>query len=333
MKQQILALSFVITLFYSCSSDSESAPEAIKGEVKVDYRVDTGVIEDFVVNTDNTVYYTGQLNSASQNLMVFNKIDLDGKKSSLLNLDKSIFFNNRLSYNSAGQVLMFTFDNAHSDELFRFENNFSEVKSFYTVKPDINAASIGAIAKNDDDTYFIFDYGNMAIRKIAPGINVAIPVAGSGLKEVKDGFNTEAGFSDIYLMAAKNNVLYVVDGLAIEGKQNNIRKVELLDAGWKVSTLISTTTDIYSSIAVDSNGDLFVLVQKKGIYKLNQQNSTLSLYKGGELKVQIGKDHSTLNLNDADKMKIKGNDLYLTGNMFAFTKISDFQAKFLEAGK
>lgn len=334
MKKQILALSLILISFYACSSDnSEAAPEKIKGEIKVDYKVITESVEDFVVNTDNVVYYTGQVNTANTGLMVFNKIDLDGKKTAILNLDKSIFFNNRLTYNNAGEILMFTFDSKYSNELFRFGNNFSEVKAFYAIKAGVNSTSISAISKNEDDSYFFFDYGNLAIRKVNPALNTDVQIAGSGKKEVKDGNGSEASFGDVYVMVSKNNIIYVMDGIAFPGSQNNIRKVELLATGWKVSTLISTTTDIFSSIAIGPDGDLFVLVKDKGIFKLNQQNNTLALFKDGELKIEVGKEHSAVNLNYATTMKIKNNDLYLSGSAFPFIKISDFQSKFLQADK
>lgn len=348
MKKRILlvaALQLFLTL-NSCSSDSgnDSTPpvQEIKGEIKADYITNVSFADDFVIDANNNVFVTGQI----PGLVVtypFRKIDVDGKMTTLKSLDFMDFNPSKLTTSKNGEILLIARSNTeNSDKIFRFENNFSELNPFYTMKPISSPFAykikLASICNNNDDTYFVFDYNNGQVKRFVTGLNTDVFVAGSGKKELKDGTGLNAGFGYVSTIISQNSILYLIDIMTAGQSSNiassNIRKLEFINNEWKVSTLISTTNEnaYYNDIAFDSKNDLYVLVNGKGIYKLNPQDNTLTLFKDGEFKLGKGDTHSTFDYQDVTMMKIKGNDMYLVVRS-TLIKISDFQTKLSAAVK
>lgn len=348
MKKRILLVA-VLQLFMvlgSCSSDSgnDSTPvqEEIKGEIKADYITDVSYVDDFVIDGNNNVFVAGQI-SGQVSSYSLRKIDTEGKVTTLKSLDYINFNLSKLSISQEGEILLIARNSTeNSDKIFRFENNFSELNPFYTMKPlsspFASKIRLISICNNNDNTYFVYDSNNIQIKRFIPDLNGDVFVAGSGKNEIKDGTGLNAGFGYVTKMISQNNVLYVIDnmstGVSPTFVSSNIRKLEYVNNEWKVSTLISTTNEAvyYSDIAFDSKNDLYVLVRGKGIYKLNLLDNSLVLFKDGEFNVGKGNAHSSLDYKDIDMMKIKGNDMYLAIRSFVI-KISDFQTKFAAAEK
>lgn len=346
MKKRILLVA-VLQLFLtlnSCSSDSGSSPtnepEEIKGEIKIDYKV-SKPNSDFVVSNDNSVYIVGQDENADYNIHL-QKVDLKGVVSKLKTVKFTDFFKSILSITNLDEVLLISPSNdADINKIFRFENNFSELNPFYTMKaissPFASKIRLTTICNNNDKTYFVFDYNAKNIKRVITDLNGDVFVAGSGKEEIKDGKGLSAGFSYVTRIISLNNVLYLIDSEYDSGTatylNSTIRKLEYLNNEWNVTTLVSSTTDHYKDIAFDSKNDLYVLIQNKGIFKLNLQNNNLSPFKEGETKIANGKNHQILELQYAEMMKIKNNDLYLLDRYSALIKISDFQTKFAAAAE
>lgn len=342
MKRKILVLA-VLQLFMvlgSCSSDSGDNsgqnPDEKKGSIKADYITDIASTDDFVINNDNTIYHIGQ-----RNYIELKKIDLEGKVTSLKTFDYS-YSESQLSFSKSGDIFLINrFTNSlESDKIYRFENNFSELNPFYTMKPIsspfANKIKLMSICNNNDNTYFVFDYGNKQIKRFVPELSGDVFVAGSEKNEIKDGTGLNAGFGAVTRIISQNNILYLIDNLYEDTSSafvsSNIRKLEFVNNEWKVTTLISSTTETYIDIAFDSKNELYVVIKNKGISKLNLQNNTLSLFKEGEIKVWKDNFNYSNSSQNIERMKIKENDIYLilSGN---FIKISDFQTKFAAVEK
>lgn len=115
-------------------------------------------------------------------------------------------------------------------------------------------------------------------------------------------------------------------------KSSNIRKLEFANNQWKVTTILSTTTEeSFLDITFDSKNNFYVIVKGKGIYKLNLQDNSLSVFKEGEIKVRTTNYSITNSFENVRMIKFKENDMYLLlGNLI---KISDYESKFSAAGK
>ena len=349
MKKRILvvALLQLFMVLGGCSSDSgnDSTPvqEEIKGEIKADYIVENNNATDFIVNNDNVVYQLGPTSDEKGSFYIgLKKVDSEGKETVLKYLDFGNFFYGRLSLTNNGDLLLVSQGNElDSDKILRFENNFSELNPFYTMDPisspfasKINLLTISNTVSN---TYFVFDYNAGNIKRVIPELSGDVFVAGSGKNEVKDGAGLTVGFGVVLKIVALNNVLYLIDNKyeSTSGtyQSSNIRKLEYVNNEWRATTLISTTTEnAYTDLAFDSNNVLYVILQGKGIYKLNLQDNTLSLFKDGEIKLGAGNKHVTVNLQHAELLRIKNNDLYLLSS-YKLVKISDFQTKFAATEK
>jgi len=335
MKKRILLVAVlqVFLVLNSCSSEDESTTptEEIKGEITADYISQVSFTDDIVVNDDNMVYQIGQVDFGIE----LKKIDLEGKVTSVKKLNYPNFGESSLSTSKDGILLVAKFHESDTDKIFRFENNFSDLNALYTMKPIsspfANKIKLTAICNNNDNTYFVYDYNNKQMKRFVPELNTDVLVAGSEKNEIKDGIGLNASFGFVSKIISQNNVLYIIDnlytGASSSFASSNIRKLEYVNNEWKVTTLISSTTDTYVNIAFDSQNDLYVLLEYKGISKLNLQNNTLSTFKDGELLVGKGTIHQPTSYKSITKMNIKGNDMYILLANSTLVKISDFQSK------
>lgn len=349
MKKRILVVAVLqaFMVLGSCSSDSNSnspvkTEELQKGEIKADF-IFSNSVDDFVINNDDTVFFIGQTSNDKDYPIKFQKIDKNGNLTLLKGISSNNFFSNRLAVTPTGDFLLIDTD---TDKIFRFENNYTELNPFYTMKPISSPLAskirLTAITGNNDNTYFVFDYNNKQIKRFLPELNGDVFVAGSGKNEIKDGSSLSASFINVSKIISLNNILYFIDNhydsTTATYLNSAIRKLEFINNEWNVTTLISTTNKdaYYSDIAFDSKNDLYVSVRKKGIYKLNLSDNTISLFKDGEIKVAAFSKNSsyrtTVDFNFLKGFKIRNNDLYLATSS-QLIKISDFQAKFAAAEK
>jgi hypothetical protein len=338
MEKRILLVA-VLQLFLvlnSCSSDSgNDSGSTLQEKIIVDYVTDMPYTGDFVIDSDNTVYQFG--NSDGE----LKKIDLEGKITPLKSFINLVASGSKLSTLKLGEILVISpFNNGDYDKIYRFENNFSELNPFYTMKPISSPFAskirVFSICNNNDNTYFVFDYSNRQIKRFVTELNTDVFVAGSEKNEIKDGTGLNAGFSTVTKIIPQNNILYLIDNLdtgnGVSFSSSNIRKLEYVNNEWKVTTLSSTTTETYIDIAFDSKNELYVLIKDKGISKLNLQNNTLSSFKEGQLELKKGNTMYGFPSSSIKGIKIKGNDMYIS-NDYSLIKISDFQTKFAAAQK
>ncbi|MBF4470623.1 hypothetical protein [Flavobacterium sp. HJJ] len=353
MKNRIL-LAAVLQLFLvlnGCSSDSgnndsEKTVELQKGEIKADFNVFYRA-EDFVIDKDDNVFFIGQTPNEKDYAIKFQKIDKNGNLTLLKGINNYDFSPSRLAVAPTGDFLLIAFNNQNgTDKIFRFENNFTELNPFYTMKPIsspyANKIRLISICNNNDDTYFVYDYNNRQMKRFVAGLKTDVFVAGSEKNEIKDGTGLNAGFSNVDKIISQNNVLYLIDNLHSGGTStvvsSNIRKLEYVDNQWKVTTLSSTTNadNFYNDIAFDAKGDLYVSIWGKGIYKLNLLDNTLSLFADAELKIFVGEKKlmysSTVDFKFISGFKFKRNDMYLLESTTVI-KISDYQSKLDAATK
>ncbi|TDW52799.1 hypothetical protein EV144_1011492 [Flavobacterium sp. 270] len=351
MKKRIL-LAAVLQIFMvlgSCSSDSgnndaEKPVELKKGEIKADFDSFYGA-DDFVIDKDDNVFFIGQTPNDKDYIWKFQKIDKDGKLTLLKGINNDIPFSGRMAVSNAGEFLLIGDGlKSETDKIFRFENNFTELNPFYTMKPISSPLAdkirLIAITGNNDNTYFVSDYNAKNIKRVLPESGGDVFVAGSGKNAIVDGTGLNASFGGVSKLVSNNNIIYLIDNLysGTTFVSSNIRKLEYVNNQWKVTTLSSTTNtdNFYNNIAFDSKNDMYVSVSGKGIYKFNLADNTLSLFADAQLKIFTGTTklsyHSEIDLKFIYSFKFKNNDLYLlTSN--SIIKISDYQAKLDAATK
>lgn len=346
MKKRIL-LVVVCQLFLvlnSCSSDDTKPAEEWTPEgIKADF-ITLVNVEDFVINNDGTVSFIGQTPNDKDYLIKLQKVDKDGNVTLLKGIDNYNFFSNKLAVTPAGDILLIAYTHqTDTDKIFRFENNFTELNPFYTMKPIsspyASIIKLTAICNNNDNSYFVYDYGNKQIKRFLSELKTDVFVAGSGKEGIVDGSGLDVSFGGVAKIISLNNVLYMIDNLYDSStatyKKSAIRKLEYENNQWKVTTLISESNgQHYTDLAFDSKNDLYVSVWDKGIYKLNLIDNTLSLFiDQEEMKVwrQSVKDNvksvvqDYIDFKHIDGFKIKNNDLYILNSYLI--KISDFQSK------
>jgi hypothetical protein len=333
MKKQILSVGLFMMVLSSCSSsDSEKSAEEMLPGVQADYFAKMDLrVDGFVVNNDGNVYAVGPNALTTGSYMYFKKIDPSGNVTIPNDLKSIDFTKLKLTNTETGDVLMVTSDTyITGNKIFRLENNFSEINSFYTMKPTSSPYAkpirLSEICNNGDGTYFVFDGSTMSMKRVAPTLNTDVLMAGSGKAGITDGTALNASFGYVSQIISRSNILYVIDGSNILGETNTIRKIEYTTEGWKVTTLISTTTDLYKNIAIDSKNNFYVLVSGKGVYKLNLQNNSMSLYIDDRVKVIHNDTYNFIDFKFINFMSIKNDDLY-TENYGELIKVSNFQSK------
>ncbi|MEP7095243.1 MAG: hypothetical protein ABI793_14370 [Flavobacterium sp.] len=346
MKKRILlaaVLQFFLVLNSCSSDDSKPAEEWTPEGIKADF-ITLANVEDFVINNDGTVSFIGQTPNDKDYIIKFQKVDNNGNVTLLKGIENYDFLSNKLTVTPAGDILLIAYSHQNdTDKIFRFENNFTELNPFYTMKPIsspyANKIKLTAICNNNDNSYFVYDYNNKEIKRFLSELKTDVFVAGSGKEEIVDGSGLDVSFGGVTKIISLNNVLYMIDNLYDSStatyKKSAIRKLEYVNNQWKVTTLISAANEQhYTDLAFDSKNDLYVSVWDKGIYKLNLIDNTLSLFiDKEEVKVwrQSVKDNvksvvqDYIDFKHIDGFKFKNNDLYISNSYLI--KISDFQSK------
>ncbi len=347
MKNKIVLATAVqlFMIFGSCSSNSESVPATSpleEGTIKADYIAHDISVDDFVVNNDNSIFIVGQGQIGDQGVIKLEKIDENGTVKISEKINNIDFFSNILSTTTTGDLLILSYTNYNdSDNIYHFENNYTELKPFYAMKPISSPFAskirLTAICNNQDKTYFVYDYNNAQIKRVLPELNSDTFVAGTGKKEITDGIGMLASFANVSKIISLNKELYVIDevydssvGIA---KNSTVRKLSYANNEWTVKTLLSTTNgDRYQDIAFDANNNLYLVVSGKGIYKLNLLDNTLSVYKDGDLKISSKDLIMDGSFKQVTAVKFKDKDIYLKTS-HEVIKLSNYQEKFDAANK
>lgn len=337
----LLAICQLFLLFSSCSEDVKPKEEWIPEGTEVGFITPTRA-DDFVVKNDGTVFFIGQTPNEKDFPIKLQKVDKDGKISLLKGINNYDFLYNKLAITAAGDVLLVAYTHQNNtDKIFRFENNFTELNPYYTMKPinspNANKIRLAAICNNNDNSFFVYDYNNKQMKRFLPELETDVFVAGSGNEGIVDGLGLGVSFGDVKKIISLNNVLYIIDNLYDSStatyKRSAIRKIVYENNQWKVTTLISVSDgQHYTDISFDSKNDLYVSVWNKGIYKLNQNDNSLTVFVDKEEMKIWNKTvdnkidtQSFINFKQIDGFKFVDKDLYISNN--SLIKILDYQSK------
>ncbi|WP_438712542.1 hypothetical protein ACSTS3_09640 [Aquimarina muelleri] len=327
-------LNVLKTLFFciisisisSCDSDDSepNIPES-NDSILADYSVNIGFIKDFSINANNEINYMYTGNSSGETSLSIRKINNSGNITVLDEIDFSLFGNHMGITNSGdGNIYYVTDSNNEGNKVYIYSVNTSSSYSMIPISsPFVGPIRMSAIESFGDGTYIAFDYSALGLRRYVPSLDTDIIIAGSGNSSITDGSGLNADFIFVTEILSANEIIYVIDD------SNNLRKVEENGNVFNVTTLISDYTDSFNDITVDNNGNILVLVNNKGIYKLNSSNNSLEEYLIGELKITNNNNNNSSYATEwgfFDKFLINENDLFLYSNE-NLIKISDFETK------
>ncbi len=306
----------------SCSDSSEE--QLTENYPKFDYHlVYTGYTDDIAVLNGESyfIFKSGSDDSDSGIQPSIRKVDLKGEITTLKNLDYT-FFGNRMGICVNNSSVYFTTDSF--DEPGSNIYRITPPNYDYTSYKVSQSARINTIESLNDNSMVFFEYSTYSIKRYFPDIPTNVIIAGSGQSTMKDGVGESAGFKYVSAIAVNknNNDLYVVDD------NKNIRKLEsITPTEFKVTTLLSNNDTNITDIEIDNNGNVLVILFRKGIYKLNEQN-VLEEYLTKEIIAKKVDDNTISNINfkNFEKFKITNNDIYLL-SYNTLTKISNYKSE------
>ncbi len=312
VKIVLSVIAFSIAL--SCSKSEELIDE---GYLKIDYKVDLGLFQDLVVNTDNNVYALTVIGGETDN-MTLQKVTPFGMKSELSRWDAYHFMSPLLSANSQGKIYMS--NNNLEGKIYSFSNDYVR-QTEYIFEGGLQLSKrIDGFCSLPDNTLVVFDNTSKKITRYFPNLGTETTIAGSGNYQIVDGIGSAAGFSWFGKSVSHNNILYVIN-------EDHIRKIDCSTPDYSVSTPYIVYNEEILDIAVDSNEDIYALIRNKGIYKLS--NSIVTVYKNGIENCRSINNNllSTIDWKKFNRIEIKGNDLYLVDYNGNLLKISSFKTK------
>ncbi len=260
------AILFIISVsVFSCSSDSEPNVQEDKSSIDIDYIVNVGFIADFSINNNNEIIFLRQGNSSGDVNLSLRKISETGKESILDNPDFSLWGNSMgITYSKNNDNIYYVTDVEETGSNIYIYSVDMASTSTYSMKPISSTFSnpirMNVIESLGDNTYVVFDYSSLSLKRYIPDLNTDVIIAGSNNSSITDGEGLNASFKYVSKMTSHNGVIYLIDDL------NNIRKVEEINNKFNVTTLISNYSDEFSDLTIDKNGNLLVLTQSDGIY-------------------------------------------------------------------
>ena len=323
-----LFLCIISISIFSCDSDhSEFKIPEDKDLILADYIAYPDYIKDFSINANNELNYIHVGDRGGYTRLSLKNINNNGNITILEEIDDLLFGNFMGITNSGdGNIYYVTSSRDGGNKVYIHSVNTSSSSSYSMTpksSPFADPIRMGAIESFGDGTYIIFEHSTLGLRRYIPSLDTDIAIAGSGKSAITDGSGLNADFIFITKILSANGIIYVIDDF------NNLRKVEENGNVFNVTTLISDYADSFNDIAVDNNGNILVLVNNKGIYKLNSSNNSLEEYLIGKSKLTINnRGYSTYSTEWGwfDKFLINGNDLFLYSDGILI-KISDFEAK------
>ena len=314
-KIKSLCLLSLSLLFLSCSNNESNEENSLK----VDYKIDLGFVKDLTINTDNNVYAISVVPSTNVENIELQKITSDGKITKLYNQDSYYYQNPKLANDSSGK-LFWTTDNL-SGTIYSFSNDYLPFGVYTFQGADQMNLRMNGICSLNDNTLVVYDDGEKKFKRYNPNSNTETAIAGSDNYAMIDGNGLNAGFLQLSNIKSYNNVIYAIDS------NQYIRKIDCNSADFMVSTIYNLYYETIVDFAIDSNEDIYAIVQNKGIYKLS--NGNYAVFKDGTENIKTINDakSSTIDWTKFNRIFIKNNDMYLISSYGTLTKISDFKDK------
>ncbi|GAB3715742.1 hypothetical protein [Flavobacterium koreense] len=306
----LLAVIFVIS---ACSKD-EFVDE---GYLKVDYKIDLGFFSDLTINTDNNAYVLSTVGGTPEMKSLI-KVNPSGTSTELYKRDADFFSWPKIANNSEGKIFMTNSD--LQGKIYNFSDDFQQL-SYHTMQGASQwNLRMDGFCSLPDDTFIILDNNSKLIKRYYPNLNTETVIAGSGSHQITDGTGLNSGFSWFSKAISFNNSVYIID-------ENYIRKIDCSVPSYPVSSPYILYYKDILDIAVDSNQDIYAIVNKEGIYKLS--NGTITLFKNGVENIRTLNNNtlSAIDWTKFNRIYIKNNDMYLVSGYGTLTKISNFKNK------
>lgn len=311
-------------LFFSCTKDNSDDP-VDDGYVTADYIVENAAVADLTYGNNNLyLLYEDTSMSGGKTL---NKIDESGRMTTLNNLNNDFLASTYVGVTFTDNNSIFCVAEGNiSGDIFKYDLSTEQMSTYKitTLSPpfDNSIIKMTDIANYGDGTYVVFDNMNKCIRRYVPELNTDLVIVGSGNYDIVDGSGQNASFKKVTKLVAFNGIIYLIDD------NYNLRKVEKSGNEFVATTLISNYSEKFQNLFTDSDGNVFVVIIGKGVYKLNLSSNTLEEYLMGSIKLKnadnsISIEHS---YGKCYNFLINSNNLYfaIDGNV---VKISDYKTK------
>ncbi len=322
----LLSTTFIAT---SCSSDSNDT-EPVDTSIQADYVAKIGSTKDITINNNGEVKYIGMEETSDFYELSLKTVDIEGNVRKLTTLDFNTYYANNMGVaaDDSGNILFVNDFNTSGKNINQYSPSSNSISS-YTVKhlssAPINNARMNVIRKFDNNSYIVFDYSTFSIRRYMPNLATDVQIVGSGTSGTTDGVGINGSFSGVSDIAVHDNSLaYVIDQW---GK--SLRKIELVNGQYKITTLVTSANEEYRDISTDDQGNLLVLLSNKGIFKFSKTSGALEPYLTGELKVSTKKPSDygiKTNWESVSLFFVKNADIYVKYGE-SLIKISNYKAK------
>lgn len=315
IKTHPIFFTLLCLLLVSCSTEHPKN----ESYLQVDYRVDLGYFKDLTVNTDHHVYALSLISGASGDQLELQKISPDGNPTSLYRYD-AYFLNHPKMTNDASGKIYWTADNLNGT-IYSFMSNYQPFTVYTMQGAEQMNLRMNELKTLNNNTLVVYDSQFRKFKLYSQTLNTDFAIAGSDTYAVIDGMGSQASFVFVSRINTLNNVIYALDA------QRYIRKIDCNTNDYQVSTLYDLYADVVLDFAIATNGDVYALIQNKGIYKLSNGNS--SVFKSGTEKIKTAHKNgfTTIDWSDFTKIYISENDLYLVSGYGTLTKISNFTEK------
>lgn len=308
-KVNYLIIALILRIITACSSggSEQDTPFIDDRLIPVDYIESAGNVIDFTVAPSGEVFYLDQGSYGNRSgFWSLLRVGNSGGKSEIDNINiVNVGSFIGVTHSNNNEVLCTTSYNLSNSKIhtYNLENNN---KSIYEIvaKP---YEFFPLIRNYGDDTFIFYDDDNSALRRYFPKENTETLIT-----------KTESFPTYIKEMIVHDKIIYVIDN------DNSLRKIEDNNGDkFTISTLIQNYPENLKSITVDDEGNVLLVVDKKGIYKLNSDNSLEEYYtKPFDISSGAG---SSFNIRPS-KIYILNSDLYLVSGG-DIIKISDYKAK------
>lgn len=313
-KHSIITVVFGL-LFLSCSPDEHQNDSYLKA----DYRVDLGFFKDLTINTDGNAYTLAVIPALNGEELELKSITPQGNATSLYKHDAYFLSHPKITHDHLGK-LYWTADNLDG-AIYSFYSNYVPFTAYTLQGAEQMNVRMNELSHLNQGNFAIYDSNLRKFKLYAQNLNTDFIIAGSDTYAVTDGMGPQASFMSISRINTQNNAIYALD------TQRYIRKIDCNTSDYQVSTIYDLYQDVVIDFAIAANGDLYALVQNKGLYKLS--GGTSHVYKSGieKIKTTNNDELTTIDWSALNKIYISGDDLYLVSGSGTLTKISNFTEK------
>lgn len=321
MKQLLTII--ILFLLSACTSINEDNDKSIedKNYTKADYITDVAKLFGLAVNKKGEVFYFSQDNKdVTTPKQALNKIDLFGNKKILTQIDNDSETFTGLSYFRNNEILYLknrTKSLSNYEFLVRYNIKSTAKKDYeikYLITPPIEKRSMRVIANYTNNTILFFDSSLSTLRKYSPLAKTDILLLPSN------------SFVDVNMIKTHKGVIYLEDSGFIKKvvKNENTNQFKI--------TALAKTPEGTTDMDIDALGNILVIIPKKGIFKLNS-NNTFEKYLTGTFRVKTrhtdGMRYIATDYASFTEIEINGKDLFLS-NSDSVIKISDYKSKLIK---